>query len=404
MYLYYFLAALASWFGLQSLLSGIRYVRYVKRETSRPLIDFHPRVSVIAPSRGLEIGLAENLSTLLAQDYPEYEVIFVFDHADDPAIDLLKQFAESPVPHRTIIAGSATDCGQKVHNLRFAIKEIDSQSEVIAFVDTDARPGRLWLRQLVVPLIDNELGASTGYRWFVPLKGGLASRLRSVWNASVASALGADSGKNFCWGGSTAIRRSVFERLNISERWQGTVSDDFTVTNVLKAAKLPIHFTPNCLVASVGDCDVRELFEFTTRQIKITRVYAPQLWLPLLLGSSLFTIVFFGGIVLLIARMIAELPFVFLLAVLCLLFSLGAVKGLIRWRVINIPLANYRKELRRDLLAHIFLWPFASLLYLYNAIAAGFSRRINWRGITYELKSSNEAVIISDDSRERQRL
>jgi len=49
----------------------------------------------------------------------------------------------------------------------------------------------------------------------------------------------------------------------------------------------------------------------------------------------------------------------------------------------------------RDLLAHILLWPFASLLYLYNAIVAGFSRRVEWRGITYELKSPNEAVIIS---------
>jgi ceramide glucosyltransferase len=397
MYLYYFLAALASWFGLQSLRSGFHYVRYVKRETRRPLADFHPFVSVIAPSRGVEPGLAENLATLLTQDYPAYEVLFVFDRADDPAIDLLKQFDKSSVPTKTIIAGAATNSGQKVHNLRVAVKEMDSRSEVIAFVDTDARPGRLWLRQLVAPLAENELGATTGYRWFVPLKGGLASRLRSVWNASIASALGEDSHKNFCWGGSTAIHRSVFERLNICERWQGTVSDDFTVTSVLKEAKLPIHFTPHCLVASVGDCDVRELFEFTTRQIKITRVYAPQLWLPLLLGSSLFAIAFFGGILLLIARITAGLPFSLLLAVLCLLFTLGAAKGLIRWRVINIPLANYRKELRRDLLAHIFLWPVASLLYLYNAVAAGFSRRINWRGITYELKSPNEAVIIARD-------
>jgi hypothetical protein len=28
-------------------------------------------------------------------------------------------------------------------------------------------------------------------------------------------------------------------------------------------------------------------------------------------------------------------------------------------------------------------------------VAAGFSRRIKWRGITYELKSPTEAVIIS---------
>jgi hypothetical protein len=40
------------------------------------------------------------------------------------------------------------------------------------------------------------------------------------------------------------------------------------------------------------------------------------------------------------------------------------------------------------------LWPLASALYLYNAIAATVSRRITWRGITYELKSPNETVII----------
>jgi hypothetical protein len=37
----------------------------------------------------------------------------------------------------------------------------------------------------------------------------------------------------------------------------------------------------------------------------------------------------------------------------------------------------------------------ASLLYFYNAIVAGLSRRIKWRGITYKLKSPTEAVIIS---------
>ena len=87
MLVFYFLATLASFFGFQSLLSGFRYVGYVKRETSKPLADFHPFVSVVAPSRGLEPGLADNLSMLLTQDYPAYEVLFVFDRADDPAVD-----------------------------------------------------------------------------------------------------------------------------------------------------------------------------------------------------------------------------------------------------------------------------------------------------------------------------
>ena len=388
MVVYYVLAALSCWFGLQSLLSGIRYARYVRRETGRPLPKFQPFVSVIAPGRGLEPGLIDNLRPLVSQDYQTYEVLFVFDAPDDPAIEIVEQLSGA-VATRTVIAGPATDSGQKVHNLRVAVNEVDPRSEVLVFVDTDARPGKNWLRQLVAPLADETLGAATGYRWFVPERGALASRLRSVWNASVASALGSDTGKNFCWGGSTAIRRSTFERLNISERWRGTVSDDFTITSVLKEAKLPIHFTPNCLVSSVGDCGFRELLEFTTRQIKITRVYASHLWLPLLLGSALFAIAFFGGLILLILSKSVGVA-----AIVLLIFALGSAKSLIRFRAVSTVLNTSTT----DLVAHVFLWPLASLLYLYNAIAAGFSRRIKWRGITYELKSPTEAVIISRDS------
>lgn len=391
MILYYFFAVIACWIGIKSLMGGVRYASYVRQETSRPLPEFYPFVSVIAPTRGFEYGFVENIRPLLNQNYPEYEILFVFDNPQDPSLPLVNDSGA-----KIVVSGPATNTGQKVHNLIVAVNEIDPRCEVIVFVDTDARPSTDWLRQLVAPLADEKLGASTGYRWFVPEKG-LASRLRGVWNASVASALGADTKKNFCWGGSTAIRRSTFEQLRIIDHWRGTVSDDFTLTRVLKQAKLPIHFTPNCVVPSVGNCGWDELVEFTTRQIKLTRIYAEHLWLPLLLGSALFAIAFFGGIVLLGVRVILGQSFWLVLSFLFVIFALGAAKGFIRWRAINIPLASYRAALRRDLAAHIFLWPFASLLYLYNAVAAAFSRRITWRGITYNLRSPNEAVIISRD-------
>ena len=390
MVVYYFLAAISCWIGIKSLIGGFRFADYVRRETSRPLPDYKPFASVIAPGRGLEPGLADNLRPLLTQDYARYEVLFVFDAADDPAIRVVEQLSSAAnVTTRIVIAGPATDSGQKVHNLRVATAQVDPESEVLVFVDSDARPGKDWLKKLVAPLVDKGLGASTGYRWFIPERGGLASRLRGVWNASIASALGADRSKNFCWGGSTAIRRTTFNDLAVNDRWRGTVSDDFTITSVLKHAKLPIHFTPNCLVASVGDCDFKELFEFTTRQIKITRVYASHLWLPLLLGSSLFTITFFGGLILL-----SVFPRSSVAYILVILFVLGAAKSFIRFRAISRVLETSNG----DLLAQMFLWPFAQLLYLYNAIVAGLSQRITWRGITYELKSPREAVIISRDS------
>lgn len=385
MYVYYFLAALALWFGFQSLLNGLRFAAYIRRETSRALPDFQPFVSVIAPTRGVEPGFAENVRPLVEQDYPAYEVLFVFDDPTDAAIEIVKQFDA-----KTVISGPAKGTGQKVHNLIAAVNQIDPRCEVIVFVDTDARPGKDWLGKLVAPLGNDKVGASSGYRWFIPERGGLATRLRGVWNASIASALGGNIEKNFCWGGSTAISRATFERLNVAERWAGTVSDDFTITRVLKEAKLPIHFTPNCLVPSVGDCDFRELLEFTTRQVKITRVYASHLWLPLMLGSGLFCTVFFGGIALWFVT--GSLP---VLVILATLFLLGAGKSFVRWRAVRIPLAEHRSKLNQDLWAHVVLWPFASLLYFYNTIVAAFSRRIKWRGITYELKSSTEAVIIS---------
>jgi len=391
---------LGIWLGLQSLRGGLRYRAYIRKEMARPLADFTPFVSVIAPNRGSDAGLSENITALLNQNYPGYEILFVFDHEEDPGMKLIEEVSATRVGSgrvttRSIIAGDATDSGQKVHNLRVAVGETDAKCEILVFVDTDARPDVNWLREIVAPLADESLGAATGYRWFVPQRGGLASRLRSVWNASVASALGAARQKNFCWGGSTAIRRSTFERLNISERWRGSVSDDFMLTRVLNEAKLPIHFTPRCLVPAVDDCNLYELFEFTTRQIKITRVYAEHLWKIVLLGGVLFVLTFFGGSLLVLLRAALGLSFIIPLVLLGVIFLLGMAKGFVRWQAVMMPLARYRTGLRRDLAAHLLLWPIASLLYLYNAIAAGFSQRIQWRGIIYELKSPTETVIIS---------
>lgn len=396
MAVFYFFAAIVIWLGLLSLRGGLSFAAYVRSETARLLPDFTPFVSLIAPCRGPENGLRENIEALFQQDYPAYEIILVTDRAEDASLTMIAEIRkEERVSSRIVIAGDANGSGQKVHNLSVAVAQVDPRSEAFVFVDTDARPQANWLGSLVAPLADERVGAASGYRWFVSEKGSLASQLRSVWNASIASALGERADKNFCWGGSTAIRRSTFEKLRVAERWQGTISDDFTLTRVLQEAKLPIHFVPACLVASVGDCSVGELLEFTNRQLKITRVYAAHLWKPVLIGSLLFCSVFFGGLALVIARAILCLPFALPLVAVLVIYVLGAAKSYIRLQAVAIPLAKYRKQLSRSLSGHLLLWPVASALYLGNAITAAFVHRIKWRGITYELKSATEAVIIS---------
>ncbi|MGI8670291.1 MAG: glycosyltransferase [Aridibacter sp.] len=297
MLIFYFFAAIQIFFAYKSLRGGIDYQTYFKNELAKPKSDYTPFASVIVPCRGIDIDLAENLEALFEQDYPEFEVIFVVDDENDEAVPIIENISGKSA--KLIVAGKAENCGQKVHNLRKAVLEISDKSEVFVFVDSDARPDKHWLKNLIAPLENEKIGCATGYRWFVQKSGGFATHLRSVWNASIASALGQNTKNNFCWGGSTAIRREIFEQLNVREKWRGTVSDDFALTNILQKAEVPIYFVPSCLTATVEDCTFSELLEFTTRQMKITRVYSPNHFTISLIGSILSTFTFWTGIFLL---------------------------------------------------------------------------------------------------------
>lgn len=393
MLIFYALLAVVFVLGILSLRGGFRFRSHLLNNREATVTGYQPFVSVIAPCRGMEDGLERNLSALLHQDYPAYEVLFVVDSAADPAARVIHRLVESSDRARIIVSGSAEDSGQKVHNLRVAVKEVSAGSEVFVFADSDARPNEVWLRSLVAPLSEETVGASTGYRWFVPIEGGIASHVRAVWNASITSALGRDTKSNFCWGGSTAIRRATFERLNVLERWRGTVSDDFALTRTLQQNNLPIVFVPCCLVPAFDSCSITELFEFTNRQLKITRVYAPHLWRPVLIGSLLFCIAFFGGIVLMLAGASRSNATLIALS-LAVIYLLGSLKSLVRLRAVQQVIDDSRATGWQHVAAHLLLWPITSALYLWNALVALVSRRIEWRGISYELKSADEAVII----------
>ncbi len=166
------------------------------------------------------------------------------------------------------------------------------------------------------------------------------------------------------------------------------------MTRALHDSGLTIKFVPQCLTPSFYDCSFRELIEFTTRQLKITRAYAPHLWKAVLIGSMIFVLAFFGGIALVIFRAATGQSFATSLFLLLIIFALGAMKSHLRVRSVGTAIRNEKANSFAATLAHVSLWPLASALYLYNALAA-FSRRITWRGITYELKSPNETVIIS---------
>ncbi len=396
MFIFYFFALIQSYFAYKSLRGGIDYLNYFKKEISKPKSSYQPFISIIIPCRGIDKDLEKNLEKLFLQNYPNYELIFVVDDEKDEALSVIKKVVENQSKDtKIVIAGKAFESGQKVHNLRKAILEVSDKSEVFVFVDSDARPAKNWLKNLVTPLEDSEIGCTTGYRWFIQKSFSFSTHLRSVWNASIASALGKNMDGNFCWGGSTAIRRETFEKLNIREKWKGTLSDDFALSNALKEVKMPIYFVPQCLTATVENCNFRELIEFTTRQMKITRVYSPNHFLISIIGSVLFVFTFWTGMLLLF--FLSGIYFWITLAFVLLVFILGVGKAWIRLNAVKLVLKEYEKELRKQFLPQILLWTISPVLFLYNDIAALFSRKITWRGIRYNLKSANKTIIEKAD-------
>jgi len=406
-FVYYIFAAALIFLSYKSLRGGFAYLDFFKKELAETKPEFTPFVSVIAPCRGLDSDLEKNLNALVNQYYlSNYEMIFVVDSETDEAVPVIEEVIRRrndrsknyptafSIPlyscrPKLIVAGKAENEGQKVRNLREAVLHVSDESEVLVFVDSDARPGEHWLTNLVAPLRDEKIGCTTGYRWFISGRRNFSSELLSAWNASIASALGANLKSNFCWGGSMAMRRETFEKIKMRRRWQGTLSDDFAVTRAMKEFGLPIYFVPQALTASLENYSFGKLLEFTTRQMKITRVYATNLWIASLIGSFIFNLVMLWSIVLIGFLEIKSFSFWFALLtfVSVSIFSVG--KSHLRLKAVKLILKDYEAELNKQFWSQNTLWLFSSAIFLYNSVCALFSRKIVWRGIRYKLESPN---------------
>ena len=180
------------------------------------------RAMILAPCKGAEVALEENLRGLLRQDYDDYEITFVVEDAEDPAAAVIRRvLAEHPhSAARLLVAGLAAEGGQKVHNLRAATADVPSAIRYLVFVDSDAQPRPDWLRSLIARLSAGEAAVVTGYRWFMPCRATLAQKIVYTINCTVMSLLGRSS-HHLVWGGSWAIRRDTFDSLGLRAGVEG---------------------------------------------------------------------------------------------------------------------------------------------------------------------------------------
>ena len=402
---FFILAALLTIQSLIALQDGPRFLAFVRRRLQEPLPDYAPLATLICPCKGLDDELEANLTTLAAQDYPDLEIVFVVADAHDPARAVCERVAaKARRAARVVIAGKPEGRGEKVNNLLAGVAAARAESEVFVFADSDGRPGPRWVRTLVAHLADPQVGAASTFRWYLPA-GDFLSGLQSAWNAPAVTYMG-EWDRNFCWGGGTVIRRQTFSEIEVPRYWSGCVSDDYMLTKALRAACLPdgqagrrIVFVPQCLVTTHHATTWTKLIEWTTRQILLTRVYEPRLWWP---GMGVH--VFYCGVFLFGFGLAAWLlpqswtTSAVVLLTLAGISALAVAKGVYRLAAVQLLMPEHAEQLRRTWWSPTLQAAFAPWLMALAFLLSARTRRLTWRGVTYELRSPWETRVLGGTS------
>ncbi|MEE2821785.1 MAG: glycosyltransferase [Acidobacteriota bacterium] len=386
--------------GCHSLKQGIRYFRFVQKFCGRSPGVFTPPVTLILPCKGIDMGFKENLSAYFEMNYPDWQILLVTGDASDPSVAVLEEI-RALYPHVTshvLFSGKAYKRSQKVHNLLHSLDYLRDRDEILAFGDSDIRPTRDWLKHLVSALEDSHVGISTGYRWYLPQDGSCASVLRSVWNAGIASLMN-EQNCRFAWGGAMSIRREIFQKCHVIDFWQNTLSDDYSISRAIHKYFLTIRFQPPCLSFSHENCSMKQLLDWSARQLSITRIYDPGLWKVALLFHVLNFLTLWGGGLIVTTSLWSGVFYMsdthrILGITIVLVYLLGCVKGWIRYSAVSSLFPQHAAALHKYRWAYVFLGPLASLITLWGMVCSLVSREIKWRGIRYRMVSPEETIII----------
>jgi ceramide glucosyltransferase len=224
------LALLPFVYYLLSLYCVIAHFRVAHR-ASTPKVPFMPPASIVKPVRGLDHEAYENFASFCRLDYPEYEVVFAVSDTDGQVCAVIEKLrAEFPkCSIRMITEVPCLGTNDKVNNLCQLVQE--AKYDFIVMSDSDVRVGPDYLRQVIAPFADPEVGAVTAF--FKSLSAGnLASNLGALgmYMDSAPAALVAKKieGKmRFAFGWTMATSKKHLAEIGGWKEMANYHSDDF---------------------------------------------------------------------------------------------------------------------------------------------------------------------------------
>jgi ceramide glucosyltransferase len=382
------LVVLVSILGLHVLLARA----LAARRPAPALPDRWPSLSIVRPIRGVDEGLEANLAAALGSDYPgELETVFVLDDASDPALPAVQRaieqheraggrgraeilFAGAPPPSMT----------GKLNAMATGLAV--ARGELVAFGDSDTRPARHLLRDMVALLLSDPNGGDV----FVPVV--VRNRARTAGDAAYAllingwygpaAALAARRAHGhlpFIMGQLMIFRREALRAVGGVECAAGQLVDDMYLGRCVAKAGWRNLMSDDRLDIATGGMTLAEFVRLFRRWLLFSKNGLPagftaphwarglQFWAAAL---GLFTTVTAG-------EWLAAAPALLALA------AFVASQAILQRRFGGAPLAL--RQLWTTLLIPVIA-PFAVLEVL-------FDHSVSWRGRTYAVDTAHARLM-----------
>ena len=140
----------------------IRFHADARRQLHSVPDDAHlPPVSVLKPVHGLEAQLKENIESFFRQDYPDYEILFAADEAERSCVGSGKgSYARAIRTSATRILVTGTPWPNPVVYAFHCMAEAAAH-EILVTTDSDVEVDARYLREIVPPLLDPQVGMVT---------------------------------------------------------------------------------------------------------------------------------------------------------------------------------------------------------------------------------------------------
>jgi ceramide glucosyltransferase len=270
--------------------SSVAALRFFFRERARRLPEFTPPVSILKAVRGVDFATHENYSSFCTQNYPQYEVLFAVNDADDPAAveirRVMQEFPEREI--RLLIGAEELGVNRKVNKL--ARMAAEARYEILALSDGDVRVGPNYLREVAAPFANANVGAVTSFYAGIAEKN-LGAQLEAVGAASdfFAGVLMADwmEGMHFALGASITTTKTWLGEIGGFASFADRLADDYELGRRIAEAGGTVSLSREIVWTMYPAQSLRGFWQHQLRWARTVRLCRPLSYAGLIFTHGL---------------------------------------------------------------------------------------------------------------------